>query len=194
MTAAVTSTPPDLPGRLADARAEAEKVRGELSSAENALAAALERGDFKAADGAKQRVEALRPHLALAEATEKALSDAMAALDAHRQAEHAAAVRQAREEAAQRAFGRAAAAEREAQESAERHYAEALAGVEAVRVSLQAAKQAERDGAEARRAAVVAQAEVAGAEPPQFTAAPAWASVRIDRSALLTAILRGRDL
>jgi hypothetical protein len=191
---AATMTAPDLHGRLADARTEAEKVRGDLSKAENALAAAVERGDYPAAEEAKQRVEALRPHMALADASVRALTDALAALDAQRQQEQAAAQRQAREEAAQRAYNEAVAAEREAEEAANRHMAEALAGLEAVRVSLQAAKQAEQAGGNARRAAVQAQAELTGGTPPPTVITPAWASARIDRSQVLVAILRGRDL
>lgn len=194
--AATMTTAPDLNGRLAEARSEAEKVRGELSKAENDLAAAVDRGDYPAAEKAKQRVEALRPHMALADASVKALAEAMAALDTQRQAEQAEAQRQAREEAARRVIDEAVAAEREAEESANRHMAEALAGLEAVRASLQAAKQAEQDGGNARRAAAQAQADLGGpvgVAGPRIVS-PSWASGRIERSTLLLAILHGRDL
>lgn len=193
MTAMIT-TAPDLNARLADARSEAEKVRGDLSKVENDLAAAVEREDYSAADEAKQRIETIRPHMALADATVKALVDALAALDAQRQQEQAAAQRQAREEAAQRVINEAMASEREAEEAANRHMAEALAGLEAVRVSLQAAKQAEQAGGQARREVATAQAELAGGTVPPYIATPNWASARIDRSPLLVALLRGQDL
>ncbi|MFJ8309814.1 MULTISPECIES: hypothetical protein [unclassified Streptomyces] len=190
MASTATRTPPDLPARLADARTETEKVRGELSQAEQDLAAALEREDFRAAEDAKSRVEAIRPHLALAEASQRALADAMTALDAHRQAEQAAAQRQALQEAAQRTLEAAMAAEREAEETAHRCMAEVAAGLEAIRASLMAAKQAEQVGGTARRNANTAQAELAGTPPIPYISTPNWASARIARSPVLTAILR----
>lgn len=192
--AATMTTAPDLHGRLAEARTEAEKVRGDFSKAENDLAAAIEREDYPAADEAKQRVEALRPHMALADAGVKALTDALAALDAQRRQEQAAAQRQVREEAAQRVVNEAMASEREAEETARRHLAEALAGLEAVRVSLLAAKQAEQAGGQARREVATAQAELTGGTVPPYIATPNWASARIDRSPLLVALLRGQEL
>lgn len=193
---ATTMMAPDLNGRLAEARTQAEQVRGDLSKAENELAAALEREDYPAAEKAKQRISELRPHMALADSTVNALTGALAALDAERQQEQAAAQRQAREEAAQRVYNEATAAEREAEESARRHMAEALAGIEAVRVSLQAAKQAEQAGGSARRAAAQAQTELGGGPggvAGPVVASPNWVGSRIDRSAVLHAILHGRD-
>lgn len=197
MASTATRTPPalpDLPGKLADARSEAEKIRGELSQAEQDLAAALEREDFRAADDAKSRVEAARVPVALAEANVQALQGAMAALDAQRQQSQSAAQRQARQEAAQRTLEAAMAAEREAEETANRCMAEVTAGLEAIRASLMAAKQAEQAGGNARRNANTAQAELAGTPPIPYISMPNWASARIERSAVLNAILRGRDL
>jgi chromosome segregation ATPase len=188
-----TRPAPDLNGKLAEAHAEAETIRGELSQAEADLAGALEVQDFKAADEAKARVESLRPHVALAEASERALRDALTALDTQRQTEQAAAQRQAREEAAQAAVAQAMAAEQEVQEAARRHLAEALAGIDAVRGSLAAAKAAEMAGADARQAANQARAELEGTVP-LHRVMPNWASGRIERSSVLTAILHGREL
>jgi chromosome segregation ATPase len=193
-TATPTRTAPDLNGRLVDARAETQALRTELNAAEADLAQALERGDYLDAESAKGRVQAVRPHLALAEATENALTGALHALDAHRRDEQAAAQRQAREEAAQQALNEAMAAEAEARETSERHLAEALAGVDAVRGSLTLAKQAEQQGNAARHAAAQARADLDGTSQAPYVASPNWASSRIDRSELLTAIYRGRDL
>lgn len=193
MAPTATRTAPDINAKLAEARAEAEQLRGELARAETDLAAAREREDYQAAERAKQQADALRPHLALADASVQALVGALAALDEQRRAEQVEAQRQAREEAAQRVINEAMAAEREAQEQAQRHFAEALAGLDAVRGSLQAAKAAEQAGAVARRAAAQARAELTGSAPGPAVS-PNWVGSRIDRSRLLFAILHGRDL
>ncbi|WP_406507641.1 hypothetical protein [Streptomyces sp. NBC_00212] len=194
MASTATRTPPDLDAKLADARTEAEKIRGELSSAEQDLAAALEREDFRAADEAKARVEAARVPMALAEANVQALQGAMAALDAQRQQAQAAAQRQARQEAAQRTLEAATATEREAEETAHRCMAEVTAGLEAIRAALVTAKAAEQTAHGARREASSATAELTDTAAVLHVPMPSWASARIERSAVLCAILRGRDL
>ncbi|MCU1617331.1 MAG: hypothetical protein JWO98_4871 [Frankiales bacterium] len=193
MAPTATRTAPDLPAKLAEARSEAETIRGELSQAEADLAAALEREDFEAAGEAKGRADSIRPHLALAEATERALGDAMHALGAHQRAAAEAAAQQAHDEASRATLDAAMAAEREAEETARRCLAEALAGIDAVRDSLAAAKAAEMAGADARQAANQARAELDGTTP-LHRVMPNWASGRIERSSVLTAILHGRDL
>ncbi|TKA13193.1 hypothetical protein [Actinacidiphila oryziradicis] len=189
-----TRTAPDLNGKLVEARSEAETIRGELSQAEADLAAALEVQDFRSAEEAKGRADAVRPHLALAEATERALGEAVHALGAHQRAEAETAARQAREEASRATLAAAMAAEREAEETARRCLAEALAGVDAVRDSLTAAKAAEVAGGDARQAANEARAELEGTAPSPHRVMPSWASSRIERSELLTAIYHRREL
>ncbi|MHA6762065.1 hypothetical protein [Streptacidiphilus sp. PAMC 29251] len=188
-----TRTAPDLNGKLADAAAQAEQLRTELNTAEADLAQALERQDYPAAESAKERTEAAWPHLALAEATRTALTAALHALDAHRRDAQAAASQLARDEAAQQAANSSRAAEQEARENSERHLAEALAGIEAVRGSLTLAKLADQQGYAARQTAAQALADLNGTAAGPVVA-PSWAGARIDRSELLTAILRGRDL
>lgn len=188
-----TRTPPDLNGKLVDARSEAEALRGELTAAEADLAAAIEEQRFADAEEAKGRADAVRPHLALAEATERALGEAVHALGAHQRAAAEAAAQQARDEASMATLDAAMAAEREAEETARRCLAEALAGIDAVRESLTAAKAAELAGADARQAVNQARADLEGTAP-LHRVMPNWASGRIERSEILTAIYHRREL
>lgn len=191
--ATATRTPPDLHARLADAHRSTEKLRGELSAAEQDLSKALERQDFRGAEQAQERAAEVRPHLLLAEAEEKALTEALAALDAQRQAEQAAAQRQAMEAQARAEHAAAAASDREAGEQMQRHFAEAMAGLAAVRTSLQMAKQAENAQTGARQAAYQALVTLGEREPAQFIAGSNWATARIQHSQLLSEILRSSE-
>jgi hypothetical protein len=185
-----TLTPPDLPGKLAEAQAAAEKLRRELNTHESELAKALEREDYPDADRAKILAAGVRPHLALAEAQVRALQDAMAALDAQRQAEQAAAQRQAMEAQARANLEHAMEADREASEQVQRHWAEAMAGLAAVKESLMRAQAADQAQTGARQSAHQALVDLGEREPSRYISGPNFATARIERSHLLTELLR----
>ncbi|MFI9319931.1 hypothetical protein ACIGXI_09120 [Kitasatospora aureofaciens] len=185
-----TQTPlPDLHQELAAVTADADRYRRDLSEAQHELSAALDTEDYRAADRANAKVADLQPRLLLAEASKAALADVLQRSEAQAAAGRAAAIEAARRQAAEGSLGEAMATEDACRERVEQLFAEAMAGLEAVRQALTAARQAEREGTDARHLQAEERAAMTGA-PSGVVVEANYVSSRIHRGALLTAILR----
>lgn len=145
-----TRQAPDIPALLAAARRDAEGLRAELAHAEQEMQQALERQDFKAADKAKAKADAVRPHVMVAEGHVTALQQAADALEDHRRQEQEATEQRARREQAQGLMEAAQRREAEALEEMQRMLAEIKPAILAVRHLYQAALAAQDAATQAR--------------------------------------------
>ncbi|MFK0217756.1 hypothetical protein ACIQWN_06115 [Streptomyces vinaceus] len=136
---------------LETARAEAKRLRAELASHESTLTQALEAKDYRRAEDAQQKANALRPAVLLAEAQVSAFQAASHALQAHRDAESAAARQREAEEHADAQLAQAAAGEREAHNLAEAYLEAAREAIADAAAALRKAFEAERRESECRR-------------------------------------------
>lgn len=184
---------PDLSGQLAKAQQEARKAREASDVLQSQFEAAVAEERFDDAKALKDQLSPAHGAATLAEAHAKALADVTTRM----QAEHAE-----RERTAQAEFERAQArehlavateAEQAALEAVQRHFAEAQAGLDAVRASLAKATAAETEAWQARSDAQSALVTLGERPDGMRMAKPNFASSRIEASALLTAIVRGRS-
>jgi hypothetical protein len=198
--------PPNLGTQIAEAVAEAVRLKRTADEVEAAFRQAVEAEDFQRAEQLKAQLPSARSAAELADENARVLAEtharALVAVDAELKAAEADRQRAAQAEAeraqAERAeqrrehaherLARAQAAEREALDEIARRMASVEAGIEAVRDALQSAIGLEHTAGQARQDAYMALVELGEQPPGMRTSRPNPASSVIDRNPLLREI------
>jgi len=150
--AVVKNGPETLDERLAAAQWAEIAPRKKVDELTAALTAAVEAGDYAAADKIQGQLPAAREALALAEVEARVLRESRQALDAQLEAERRELGERQRREEAQRAIGEAMAADKRACEHVGEHVGRMYDHLEAALAEFREAQACERAaGAERRR-------------------------------------------
>jgi hypothetical protein len=177
--------------QLQAARANATRCRDDLEALEGRLADAVRRQDYTTAERIKAELPAARSARVMADAHAQALEQALAHLE-HELAQRAAdEAEERRRDEARAQIERAMGVEREGMAELRRHLADIEPGVAAVRESLRAALACEQAIEYARQAAYQAHVLLGDRGPGMRIFGPNDASVAIQRSPVLHAILHG---
>lgn len=190
-----TRPAPNLQEKLTAAQREADELARELADAESAVALAVEEQRFADAEKAKATADAVRPHLALAQASVTALRQAAHDLDAHRRDAERAEQERIQREQAQQQMEEAAGRMRAAEDDVQRLLAEIGPALDAVRQIMHEAVLAEQRLGQARadgHTAGVAAGHVDPALPLPYP--PRSVQSRLERDRLLYAIYHNKPL